>query len=120
MRIFKISPKAQSLISLKIFLGLKHIKLASIDPFHTDEIRFNRDTGAVSIDAEVRKMIIKGLSNAKFKKFKGFDNNLLEINLVTPRLTFSGPYKSKAQILYVPFDNSGDFLVHMCKFNFIA
>lgn len=67
------------------------------------------------MNTEIYKMIIKGLSEASFKKFKGFENNLLEINLVTPKLTFTGPYSSTAKILYVPFDNGGNFLIHMSE-----
>lgn len=101
---------------LNYFLGIKLINLRPLDPFfHPNQIKVFRDTGPVTVDAKVYKMLIHGLSSAKLKSFKGFDKDLLEINLISPNLTFSGPYQSKAKVLSMPFDNQGIFLVHMRK-----
>lgn len=59
------------------------------------------------------QMIVKGFSNAKLTKFEGFDKNLLSVQMDVPNAVFGGPYKVKARVLFIPFNNAGNFQCDM-------
>lgn len=105
---------------IKLYLGIKSLNLPEFDPYnYPNPVQFARDAGLVQVDGKISKnMIIKGLTNAKLNKFKGFDKHVLEIDVVAPEMIFQGLYQTKAKVLYVPFDYRGSFLIRMSEKNF--
>ncbi|KAL7024881.1 hypothetical protein ACKWTF_013232 [Chironomus riparius] len=87
--------------------GNADIALPSIDPLISKVMRVVQDSGPVVIEATMTNFEIHGFSKGKFKKFRGFDKNVLEIELKAPSGVFKGPYKLNGKILIIPVTGEG-------------
>jgi len=70
-------------------------------------MRVIQDSGPVVIEATMMNFEILGFSKGNFYKFKGFEENVLEIGLKTPSGVFKGPYKINGKILIIPVTGEG-------------
>lgn len=98
-----------------LLTGNPNISLASIDPLRGDLMRVTKDTGPVVIDANMTNFELSGFSKGKFLKFRGFDENLLEIRLTTKVGNFKGPYNIVGKILIIPVNGEGVTDTTFCK-----
>lgn len=94
----------------KIIAGISSIDLSPLEPLAVGYMNLVQTNGSVTIDAISKDAHITGFSNATFTKFKGFDKNLLELELKAPILTFSGNYKLKAKFLGLTMSGEGEYL----------
>lgn len=96
--------------------GNADIALPSIDPLISKVMRVVQDSGPVVIEATMTNFEIHGFSKGKFKKFRGFDKNVLEIELKAPSGVFKGPYKLNGKILIIPVTGEGTTDTKFSKF----
>jgi hypothetical protein len=94
-----------------LFQGKSEINLKPIDPLFVAHARVVEDSGPVRIDSTSTNSYISGFSKGTFEKFGGFDRNLLEAKIKTPRLNFNGTYKAISHVFGIPVNGGGPYKV---------
>lgn len=94
--------------------GIKELNLIPLNPLHVDFINIiqgQKQNSPVNLVLKLLDIDVYGLDKIHASKFEGFEKDpiksKIEFHGIIPRLTISGNYKMKGQILVLPIQGNG-------------
>ena len=116
MKVFLNNSTLKLCIDFLYSSGYQDLGLSSIDPLKIDDMQVNENIGPVEIEATMKNLKVFGLSTGSFYKFRGFENNKLEIGLKTPSGVTRGLYTVDGSVLFIPVAGKGAGNCTFCGF----